>query len=346
MKRTTEIIVSDDVRTSLEASLEAMSADGVFLLADEHTMPIANALFDISVFSAVHTVPAGEACKSWDVLHGVLAAMENAHLSRSSVIVNFGGGAVSDLGGLAAALMKRGIKVINVATTLLAAVDAAVGGKTGINFMGMKNEIGVVRMPDYVIISLEALRTLPKQEWLNGYGEVFKYALLVRGGELVDAVEQLASNGANLNWQRIIELCVDYKSRVVRQDPDDLGCRHVLNLGHTVAHALEELAAEQGKTLPHGIAVGRSLPVVAYISYVKCGLGRKTVAWLRKVCCDTFGLMDYDCKEVDRIVELMKADKKNSAGHVNMVLLSAMCSPECDIQVGDDLIREAINFYM
>lgn len=316
------------------------------LLADENTADIAGRLLDLSAFKACHVVAAGEACKTWDTLHGLLCKMEETNLTRKSVLVNFGGGSVSDLGGLAAALFKRGIAVVNVATTLLAAVDAAVGGKTAVNFSGLKNEIGLVRLPNYVIVSLDALQLLSRDEWLSGYGEILKYALLTRGGGLTDIVEDMPHDPHNPSLKGAIKTCMSHKSRVVAHDTEDHSTRHALNLGHTIAHALEALAAEQGRHLPHGVAVGRSLAVMAYISYVTCGLSRKTVAWLRKVCCDNFGLMDYDCKEVDRIIELMRHDKKNTGGKINMVLLSAIGTPEIDRSVDENLIREALDFYM
>ena len=341
-----EFIVVRDTAKALAEVVERLSPDKCFLLADANTMPIAEKMLDMQAFDAVLAVPAGEDCKTVDCLLQVLNAMETAGLTRGSAMVNFGGGAVSDLGGLAAALYKRGIKVINIATTLLAAVDAAIGGKTGVNFAGLKNELGVVRMPNIVIASIDAMRFLPDNQWLNGYGEVVKYSMMMTG-----TVSRFVRQNVPLTYQtseleEIITDCAKFKMRVVSRDAYDRDLRHVLNLGHTIAHAVEAYGAECGKPVSHGIAVGRSLPVVAYIGCVMCGSPRKNVALMRHLCCDAFGLMDYGCDDIDRLIELMRHDKKNTdSTHIKMVLpQGGFLMPDIDCQVPEKLIREAINF--
>ncbi|HBZ34361.1 MAG TPA: 3-dehydroquinate synthase [Bacteroidales bacterium] len=342
-----EVLVSRDTPSALSGVLSKLSADKLFLLADEHTMPLAHTLLRDVRFDGEHCVPAGESCKSVESLLGCLSSMESGGLTRSSVLLNFGGGSVSDLGGFAGAVFKRGLRVVNVATTLLAAVDASIGGKTGVNYMGLKNELGVVRMPASVIVSVEALSELPNEQWLSGYGEVVKYSLMMSGAvpQFVRSNDVLSIDSAEL--ETIITECANFKLRVVARDPHDTGYRHILNLGHTVAHGIEAYEHERGNDIPHGIAVGRSLPVVAYISYVMKGYSRKKVARLRHICCEAFGLLDYSCKDVDRIIEYMHRDKKNIGdGHIRMVLLDGSANvPDVNCEVPESLIREAIDFY-
>ncbi len=341
------IIVSRDTCCVLSDVLSRAEADKCFLLADENTMPLARRILDGVHFAGYHCVASGESCKTMENLLACLRSMESSCLTRGSVLVNFGGGSVSDLGGFAGAIYKRGIKVVNIATTLLSAVDASIGGKTGINFCGLKNELGVVSMPYSVIVSLEALASLPSREWLSGYGEIVKYSLMMTGvvPKFVSANEVISIDSADL--ESVILSCAEFKRCVVRRDPQDLGVRHILNLGHTVAHGIEAYEHERGNDIPHGIAVGRSLPVVAYISYVMKGYSRKKVARLRHICCEAFGLLDYSCKDVDKIIEYMHRDKKNIGdGHIRMVLLDGSANvPDVNCEVPESLIREAIDFY-
>lgn len=198
------------------------------------------------------TFLAGEQSKTPETYLKILSFLAQNGFSREDVLVAFGGGVVSDLAGFAAATYLRGMRFVAVPTTLLAMIDAAVGGKNGVNLPEGKNLAGTIRQPSGVFCYLPFLRTLPQKEWANGMGEAVKYALL-QGGELLSLLraEDVTKNPAAL--QRVIVLCVEYKAKIVAGDEQDRGERAALNFGHTYGHALE---AASGYTLPHGVAVG------------------------------------------------------------------------------------------
>ena len=198
-------------------------------------------------------------------------ALEEAGATRHSLVVNIGGGLVTDIGGFAAATYKRGIRFVNIPTTLLGAVDAATGGKTGINFNGLKNEIGAFHLPSEVIISALPLATLSHREIVSGYAEMLKTGLIADEGlyrSLLD-VDAVIADGTRL--EGAMKRCVEIKEDVVRQDPTEKGLRKILNFGHTAGHAFESLAIERHKPLAHGEAVAHGMLVELILSHMLKG---------------------------------------------------------------------------
>lgn len=293
-------------------------------------------------------IPPGEDHKNIESVSKIWLALEEAGATRHSLVVNIGGGLITDIGGFAGATFKRGIKVINLPTTLLGAVDAATGGKTGINFNGLKNEVGAFHLPAEVIISALPLATLSDREILSGYAEMIKTGFIADAAlysELLNA-EKVISDRARL--EKAIARCVEIKEDVVAQDPTEKGLRKILNFGHTAGHAFESLALERKQSLAHGEAVAHGMLVELVLSHMLTGfpsaeLYRYADALLKPL----YPRTRVTCDDIDPLIELMRHDKKNaSAGRPNFTLLTSPGNPIIDMLPSIEEIRSAIEIYI
>lgn len=302
------VTFTDDVTAALEASINRLSPCGTVVVTDgnvnRHVMPL---LESVLGGYPVCVIPAGDENKTLDTAERVWAFMSDHSVTRNSLVINVGGGMVTDLGGFCAATFKRGVRFVNVATTLLGAVDAAVGGKTGINFHGLKNEIGLFCEADDVIISTLFFATLPREELLSGYGEVIKHALLTSTAELSRTLAD-APSALTLDMLR---RSVTLKERIVAADPTEHGLRRTLNLGHTVGHALESLAMSRGCPVAHGINVARGLVTECVISHLREGFPSSSLHALATYVRNYYGPATITCDDYDALIEYMSHDKKN-----------------------------------
>jgi 3-dehydroquinate synthase len=264
--------------------------------------------------------------------------------TRHSLMINLGGGMVTDLGGFAASTFKRGIHYINIPTTLLSMVDASVGGKTGINFGGLKNEIGVFNNADCVILDTTFLQTLDQENILSGYAEMLKHALISDENMWTEHIlySPLTSNLSPLT--SMIAQSVAVKQRIVTEDPTEKGLRKALNLGHTAGHAFESLALERTPIL-HGYAVAYGLVVELYLSCVKTGFPtdkmRQTVQFIK----EHYGKMTVTCDDYPHLLELMHHDKKNEGSAINFTLLANIGDLRINQTATEEEIKEALDFY-
>lgn len=289
----------------------------------------------------------GEAHKNLDTVVRVWSKLQEAGCTRKSVLVNFGGGVVTDLGGFAAATFKRGIDFINIPTTLLAAVDASVGGKTGIDFNGLKNEIGVFKEAAKVIISTDFFGSLPYEQILSGYAEMIKHGLLTSPemfGRLLNFdIAAFRPEG----FLSMLEESVRVKERVVRADPTERGVRRFLNLGHTVGHAVESLSLARNTPLPHGYAVAVGLVTALVLSHLKLGLPTAPLHVLARFVRENYGgLSDISlrCNDYEALYELMSHDKKNpSAEQISFTLLRGVGDPVAGQIIDKDTIFSALD---
>ena len=282
--------------------------------------------------------------KTLDSLTRVWTALQKGGATRHSLLVNLGGGMVTDLGGFAASTFKRGIAFINIPTTLLSQVDASVGGKTGINFGGLKNEIGVFNCANAVILSSEFLHSLDHRNILSGYAEMLKHGLI---SDVGNWTELLHFDLDNLDYDLLgsmVAKSVAIKERIVEQDPTEKGLRKALNLGHTAGHALESLALEQGRTVLHGYAVAWGLVCELYLSVAMCNFSkdklRQTVQFIR----ENYGEPGIDCKQYERLYELMTHDKKNEGDSINFTLLADIGDVCINQQATKEIIFEMLDF--
>lgn len=302
----------------------------------QHCLPLLISQVEALQEAEFIEVPVGEECKSLEVAAQVWQTLMESEADRNAVVVNLGGGCVCDLGGYVAAGYKRGIRYINVPTTLLSMVDAAIGGKTAINFGGVKNSIGHFYPSTLTVIDPAFLATLPQEELLNGRMEMVKTAAVTD-----PALFQQLLTDYRLSITAIKEVA-RIKARVVKADPYDHSIRKILNFGHTFGHAIEVY-----RGLPHGIAVGIGMQVAMYLSTKKIGLQEEVYTtyshWLKEQLSTAhYPLPTFNLKDIERMLPLMHQDKKNTAGVLRCVLLQELGAPVIDIEVSDNEIRDAL----
>ncbi len=273
-------------------------------------------------------VPAGEESKSPEQAQKLWNIFLDYGFDRELTVLNFGGGMICDLGGFVAATYKRGVRCVNYPTTLLAMIDAAYGGKTAINLQGVKNGVGVIRQPDFVVpADIEMLSSLPYVELLSGFGELIKYALLF-SADLFKALQALsaplAPQAIRPEW---IETCVRYKAQVVAQDPDDRKERRVLNFGHTVGHALESLYAAIGRPIPHGVAVAMGLVYESQYSVKQGFLSPSDYKDIQHLVRRFYEVPAWSEQLHQQLQPYLIQDKKNNHGEICCVTIQAIGSP-------------------
>lgn len=336
-----EVIISQDLERDLSAAIQRVRPDRLFVLTDTTTREVCwpvVASFQCLAAAEVITIGATDEAKTLETLASVWTALGEGGATRHSMLINLGGGMVTDLGGFAASTFKRGIAYINVPTTLLAMVDASVGGKTGINFRGLKNEIGVFNAAGTVLLDTQFLRTLDSKNLRSGYAEMIKHGLISSDEHLA---ELLCFDLDYVDYAALLPLVgtsVNIKERIVREDPHEHGIRKALNLGHTAGHAFESLAMAEGRTVLHGYAVAWGLVCELYLSATRCGFPPERLHQVRQFVRQTYGTFDFDCHVYDRLYDLMMHDKKNTAGHINFTLLAAVG----DIRINQNATREDI----
>lgn len=343
-----EVILCKDIETSLGRAVGNCPHDRLFILTDEQThrlcMPQIAGLPFLKDATEI-TIGAEDVHKTLETLASVWQTLSEQGATRHSLFINVGGGMVTDLGGFAAATFKRGIAYINVPTTLLAMVDASVGGKTGINFNGLKNEIGAFAPAASVLLETEFLRTLDAHNFFSGYAEMLKHGFI---SNTAHWAELLAFDTATIDYARLKQLVgqsVQVKEDIVEQDPFEHGIRKALNLGHTVGHAFESLALAESRPVLHGYAVAWGIVCELYLSHIKVGFPqdkmRQTIQFIK----ENYGTFSFDCKQYDRLYEFMLHDKKNTAGTVNFTLLKEI-GDICINQTADkDTIFEMFDFF-
>ena len=271
-----EVILCEGLANSLTHAIAKCPHDKLFILTDEHTHRLCRPHLDgIPALEEAEEIIIGaeDVHKNMETLAAVWQALSEKGASRHSLLINLGGGMVTDLGGFAASTFKRGIAYINVPTTLLAMVDASVGGKTGINFNGLKNEIGVFAPAACVLLETEFLRSLDAHNFFSGYAEMLKHGLISTPEHLA---ELLAFDTEKIDYallKSMVGRSVQVKERIVEEDPLEHGIRKALNLGHTVGHAFESLALAERRPVLHGYAVAWGLVCELYLSYIKTGDG-------------------------------------------------------------------------
>ena len=335
---------------SLNTLLKEAGRPHAMILADSHTLsacvePLREACPALAD-APVITVEAGDVNKNLDSLRHIWEQMQQLGATRRSLLVNVGGGMITDMGGFAAATFKRGIRLYNVPTTLLSAVDAAVGGKTGINFGGLKNEIGAFCDADAVVISTSWLATLPAEELKSGYAEMIKHALIDSPAEYRRLLDFDIAAADLTGLLPLVERSVMVKKGVVEQDPREQGIRRALNLGHTAGHAFESLAMRRGRPVPHGYAVAWGLVVDLIISHMKLGFPSAAVHELAAYVGRVYGVMPITCDDYPALLELMSHDKKNATpGAINFTLLDAPGKIHIDCIVDARDIEAALDIF-
>lgn len=343
-----EVILCDELEKDLLGAMNSKSYDKLFILTDEntelHCLPAINKLL-LDNNAIYVTIPAGDLNKNIETLSHVWTQLSQKGATRHSLLINLGGGMTTDLGGFAAATFKRGIRYINIPTTLLSMVDASVGGKTGINFNGLKNEIGAFAPASSVLIETEFLKTLDKENFFSGYAEMLKHGLISNTEHWAELLNFPTDNLDYIKLKELVGKSVQIKEDIVEQDPYEQGIRKALNLGHTVGHAFESLSFEEDRPVLHGYAVAWGIVCELYLSSVKTGFPtdklRQTVQFIK----ENYGCFSIDCKIYDKLYAYMLHDKKNTAGIINFTLLKDVGEICINQSADKDEIFEMFDFY-
>ncbi len=338
------IYITSQPDTALLAGLQLQQYSNLAVLADENTFKYCYPLLK-------HLLPAhklvriksGEQRKNLETCQRIWQQLTDWGFDRHACLINLGGGVITDMGGFCAGTYKRGIDFINVPTTLLAQVDAAVGGKTGIDFMGFKNHIGIFREPVAVLVASHFLQTLPERELRSGFAEVIKHCLIadaatwqkIRKMDLED-----------IQWPELVAHSIQIKSTITSADPLEKGERKLLNFGHTIGHALETYFLDKPrKQLLHGEAIAAGMICEAYLSYTKKLLSEDDFATIEEYIFSTYGKVKLTTEDIEQVAQLARQDKKNKGGNIRCVLLQQAGKGVYDINITPAEIKKALQFY-
>ena len=334
---------------ALNAYLKKNNYSKIFLLADENTnidcVPFFLAHIDAAIEYEILEIEPGEEQKNLDICLGLWEALSEYGADRKSLIINVGGGVVTDLGGFVASTFKRGIDFINIPTSLLAMVDASIGGKTGIDLGHLKNQIGVINTPQMIVVDTKFLETLPPLEIRSGLAEMLKHGLIFNEDywNRVKSIRDISLE----ELDSLIYESIVIKKDIVEQDPKEENIRKTLNFGHTLGHAIESyfINSENKERLLHGEAVAVGIILACYLSVESIGFSKQKNDEIKKSLKAIYGHVVFNNQDYASIIELLKYDKKNEHGNINFVLLESIGKPKINCTVDNALILKAFDFY-
>ena len=345
-----ELIFTNDVAEAIDNIANKINAPQVYVLVDVNThryvLPVLKEKSKTISAAKIITIKSGDVNKNLESLAFIWEQLCNSGATRKSLLINIGGGVITDIGAFAGATFKRGIRFINVPTTLLSAVDAAVGGKTGINFNGFKNEVGVVCEAEAVIISTLFFKTLPTEELLSGYAEMIKHGLIAGRDVYSRLLAYDISNSDNgEQLLSLLEESVMVKKKIVEEDPTEKGIRRALNLGHTAGHAFESLALKREDPIPHGYAVAWGLVVEIILSHSQLGFPSADLQQLAAYIYDKYGSLEITCNDYPALLDFMHHDKKNESTEINFTLLGNVGDVHIDCNSSEEEIKAALDIF-
>lgn len=342
-------IISKNIVNDVQNAIAGYSGTDIFILTDDNSLKYCFPVIkDIPSLENAHiiTIPAGDDNKNIESSVKIWQYLSENNATRKSLMINLGGGMITDIGGFVASTFKRGIKYINISTTLLGAVDAATGGKTGINFLGLKNEIGAFNPAASVLIYVDFFKTLDIENIRSGYAEMVKHAL-------IDTYEEWESvlkfNLEDIDFEALtplVERSIRIKEKVVEQDPKEEHLRKALNLGHTFAHAFETFSYRVKRPALHGYAVMWGLLCELYLSHLKLGFPKDELLRLKYMTKEYYGMFSFDCDDYEALYELMTHDKKNESKDINFTLLSDVGKININQTASKTEIFEVFDFYL
>ena len=333
--------------TALQTHLNKAGYSRLFVLVDENTQrdclkPFLKFFNNITEYELLQ-IASGEEHKNIASCLQLWKELSEKGADRKSLLINLGGGVLTDLGGFVASTFKRGIAFINIPTTLLAMVDASIGGKTGVDLGALKNQVGVINQPEMVLIFDDFLKTLEQRQLQSGFAEMLKHGL-IRSRPYWQELKNLRSLGQITPY---ISESVRIKNEVVLQDPREEHLRKILNFGHTLGHAIESYFLSEDSRMPllHGEAIAIGMVLEAYLSHKLCGLDIRAVDEIRETFRRWYPKVLISERETKQILDLLIFDKKNTHGRINFVLLSDIGEPVIDVTVPSDLFEEAFAYY-
>jgi len=330
--------------------LNEINPSKVFVLTDTNTQQSCLPIF-LDKYQGDHpllqlNIPDGEMHKTISTCLDVWNQLSQLGADRHSLLINLGGGMVTDLGGFVACTYQRGIEFINIPTSLLAMVDASVGGKNGVDLGVLKNQVGIIKNPKAVIVATEFLKTLPAEQFKSGTAEMLKHGFIHSETYLKQVMVMKPENStevADLIWDSIL-----IKNEVITKDPLEKGLRKTLNYGHTLGHAIESfcLKSEDRPSLLHGEAIAIGMVLANYISSKQFSFPEQLLEETTAYILSTFGRIPFSNTEIEEIIKLLIFDKKNSNGSIRFVLLDGIGAEKLNCLVENELIFEAFNYYL
>ena len=335
---------------SIEKYLENNFHSKVYILVDTNTKKDCLPVFLKEVKNSdsfeIIEISAGEIYKNLDTCLEIWKTLSDLSADRKSIVINLGGGVVTDMGGFVASTFKRGIRFINIPTTLLSMVDASVGGKTGVDLGVLKNQIGLFSNPEMVIIDSAYLKTVSDREIRSGLAEIIKYGFTF-DKNIWNEIKQIEDINLEL-VDSLIYRSIEIKNNVVLKDPKEENIRKALNFGHTMGHAIESyfLENEDKIALTHGEAIAVGMIIELYYSTKLFDLPMKYTVELKSFVAKFYGKFDIKPSDFAPIIDLMQFDKKNVNGKVNFVLLDKIEHCKMDVQVNKELLIEGLNYYL
>lgn len=347
--RDSQVHFNETAYAELNSLLAQKKYSKLFLLVDQNTHQSCLSVFLANLIEKpsfeIIEIPAGEAYKQIETCTQVWNSISELGGDRKSLLINLGGGVVTDLGGFVGATYMRGIDFINIPTSLLSMVDASVGGKTGVDLGPLKNQVGVFTEPLMVLVDTSYLNTLPANELRSGLAEMLKHGLIcdLRYWEQLTKMNELNAD----DLQDLIHRSIEIKNEVITKDPLEGGLRKILNFGHTLGHAIESyfLQHPDKTTLLHGEAIAIGMIMESYLSVHLTGLPLQKLDEVKAVFLNYFPPQDISQDELKAIIDLMRYDKKNSGGMVNFALLEDIAKPVWDINASNDLIYKSLEYY-
>lgn len=340
--------ISNNFTAELDELIGTQKAENIFILTDTNTRELclpALLLSEKLKGSHLICIPSGDESKDINSAISIWEYLSKNGANRKSLMINLGGGMITDIGGFTASTFKRGIRYLNISTTLLGAVDAATGGKTGINFRGLKNEIGVFAPAQAVLINIEFFKTLDDKNFRSGFAEMVKHALIDTRQEWIEILKFNLDTIDYEELRKLVDRNIRIKERIVTQDPKEQNIRKALNLGHTFGHAFESISYRKKTPVLHGYAVMWGLLCELYLSHVKLNFPKDDLLKLKYLIKENYGTFNIECSDYEALHELMTHDKKNDSKHINFTLLSDIGVVHIDQTATKEEIFECFDFF-
>ncbi|MCI5082009.1 MAG: 3-dehydroquinate synthase [Saprospiraceae bacterium] len=335
-----------NIQQSLQALLGQRSYSQVLVLTDtntaEHCLPVLKSYLPKQQLNIIQ-IPAGEQHKHIETCQLIWKQMMELGTDRKALLINLGGGVIGDMGGFCASTFKRGLDFIQIPTTLLSQVDASIGGKLGIDFMKVKNSIGLFNNPQAVFIDPVFLQTLPFREIRSGFAEIIKHSLIADYDQWV-MIRQI-SDLKGQNWASFLVPSLKIKQRIVEEDPFEKGLRKALNFGHTIGHAIEGHALETSQPLLHGEAIAIGFICESYLAHKQTGLQRSDLEEIGTFIQQIYQPKALEERYFDEYLHLMGNDKKNEGKAINFTLIKATGEAVINQTASAEMIVESLRFY-
>ncbi|MGE5425075.1 MAG: 3-dehydroquinate synthase [Syntrophothermus sp.] len=345
-----DIFTGKEAIPALQDFLSSAGAENIFILTDNnthhHCLPLLLKWIPVLQEARVLTMPAGEEHKNIQTVAELWQQMILYGAGRKSLLVNLGGGVVTDTGGFIASTLKRGIPFVNIPTTLMGMVDAGIGGKNGINIGNLKNQSGTFCLPAAIFIDDVFLKTLPQTELLSGLGEIIKYGLISKPVLLENFGQHDDADLSQINWIPLIEQSVAIKNELVTEDFREKGRRAILNFGHTMGHAFESFSFFRNTPVSHGHAVAMGMVCELFLSVKAAGLDPEIRQWMTRLIFSYFVPVEILEDDFEIFENFLSADKKKSAGELTFALIQAPGKAVFGVRCDRKMILESLQDYL